>query len=129
MEKVTMDKLRGLTEVNIKNNDDLTFQIIDWLSTDEEEDETSDNKYKDKKKYVIRAFGCTKDGTSVSLNIRNFPPHYYINVPDDYSKQDVDRIIMEIKSNIPKSFRSSITSYDVVKRKKFWYASQIFWYV
>ena len=26
----------------------------------------------------------------------------------------------EIKGNIPKSFRGSITSYDVVKRKKFW---------
>ena len=118
-----MEKLRGLNPINLKNNSkSLVFQIIDWVSTNEEVDEAdnSKNKYKDNKKYVIRAFGVSKNGTSISLNIHDFPPHYYINLPEDFKKQDINKLVNAIKYKLPKSFRESITSYDVVRRKKFW---------
>ena len=118
-----MDKLRGLNPINLTNNKkSITFQITDWVSTNEEEEVENDskNKYKDNKNYVIRAFGVTKKGTSVSINIHGFPPHYYINIPETFSKNDVDKLVSAIKFKLPKSFRESITSYDVVRRKKFW---------
>jgi len=120
-----MDKLRGLNPIHIKNNNQsISFQIIDWLSTNEEvEDEDEKNnkkKYGDKKKYVIRAFGVTKKGNSISINIHDFPPHYYINIPEEYTKYEVDNMVKAIKEKLPKSFRDSITSHDVIKRKKFW---------
>ena len=123
-----MDTLRGLNPINLKNNNkEITCQITDWLSTNEEiveEEEETDNKkwktYQDKKKYVIRAFGVTKKGNSVCINIHDFPPHYYVNIPDNYKKNDVDEFVKTLKNKLPKSFRNSITSYDIIKRKKFW---------
>ena len=120
-----MDKLRGLNPIHIKNNNQsISFQIIDWLSTNEEveeEDEKNNKKkYGDKKKYVIRAFGVTKKGNSISINIHDFPPHYYINIPEEYTQYEVNNMVKAIKGKLPKSFRDSITSHDVIKRKKFW---------
>ena len=81
---------RGQKFVNIKNDKDIELQIIDWYATNEapiksnsdseqeqsgSEDEDSKNKYKTKE-FMIKAYGVTLKGTSVCVNITNFPPYF-----------------------------------------------------
>jgi DNA polymerase elongation subunit (family B) len=125
-----MDCLRGDNPINLKeNNRQIKFQILDWVSVNEviepsEEEEKQQNpnknKFQDNKKYVIKAFGVTMKGNTVSINIHDFPPHYYINVPESWGKSDIDNFVKAIKSKLPKMVQNSITNYDAVKRKKFW---------
>ena len=113
---------RGNTIVNLPDNSkNIKFQVIDWVSVDQEEinDNEEELKY-DNKKYVVKVFGVTKNGSSISVNINDYPPHYYVNIPEKWRQKNVDDFIKTIKSSISFKYRDSITSYDVVKRKKFW---------
>ena len=121
-----MDNLRGNNLIDINNNQNIKFQLVDWVSSNEiveyESDSDSEekkNEYEDKKEYIIRAFGVTSKGTSICMNILDFPPHYYVNIPENWSKFNVDMFINFLKSKLPKFLRNSITKHVIVKRKKF----------
>ena len=122
-----MDSLRGRTQINFYNNVDLKFQIVDWTTGNEQrgesESENSDDQQKgfeNKKEYVMRAYGVTKTGISISMNIYDFPPHYYINIPENWNAGHINRFIDFIRSKLPYPLKKCITKYAVVKRKKFW---------
>ena len=70
----------NLLKRNINNKKDLYFQIIDWTSNDiyksvNNDDENEDDEEEEKKKYnktrrlVIRGYGVTKEGYSLSIHI------------------------------------------------------------
>ena len=72
--------------------------------------------------YVMGSFGIanqpdTLGGKSISVNIHDFPPHYYINVPDNFNMSIADRLVNTIKQRLPKRFQKSIQprnpSYNV----------------
>ena len=53
----------------------IIFQAIDWI--------VSDNKYEDEDentetKYLIKIFGRTDTGKSISVNISDYTPYFYI---------------------------------------------------
>ena len=87
-----MESLRGDNRINLQNNkQDIRFQVVDWTTSNEDINNNSDseeeqNKFVDNKQYVIRAYGVTQKGTSVSLNIYGFPPHFYVNIPEGWKK-------------------------------------------
>src|SRR6056300_824023 len=72
------------------------FQIIDWFDTDyitsytKEEMKTPKLDRENNKEYTIFAFGVNSAGNSICCRIKNFKPYFYIRIPDDYSKQQVD---------------------------------------
>ena len=119
-----MDKLRNQVKKIVKPNKGIELQVIDWYASNIEntEDESDDDEKKKRKdlEYNIKAYCNTKKGTSVLLNITGFPPHFYINVPDDFNKAVLVKFIDAIKSKLPSLQRNNIISYDLVKRKKFW---------
>lgn len=119
-----MDKLRNQVKKIVKPNKGIELQVIDWYASNiENTDDESDDDEKKKRKdleYNIKAYCNTKKGTSVLLNITGFPPHFYINVPDDFNKAVLVNFIKAIKSKLPSLQRNNIISYDLVKRKKFW---------
>ena len=112
-----MESLRGDNPINLKeNNRSIKFQILDWVSvneviedTEEEAQNPNKKKYEDNKKYVIKAFGVTKKGNTVSINIHDFPPHYYINVPETWGLSDIDNFVKAIKAKLPKMVKNSIS--------------------
>ena len=123
--------LRGNNPINLKNNNsNIEFQIIDWqvdnkeikdediLDIDEPENKST---YKEKQ-FLIKAYGVTLNGNSICLNINNFPPHFYIEIPDNWESYKVKMFMNTIKKNreFPKYLHNSILNYDIVKRKKFW---------
>jgi len=124
-----MESLRKFSKKIIRRNKCLELQVIDWYASNieivdddaEEVDEDEEkNKYSKELEYNIKAFCNTKKGTSVLLNINGFPPHLYVNVPDDFTNADCSTLIDSIKAKLPSLQRKNIISFDKVKRKKFW---------
>lgn len=116
----------------LKNN--LEFQIIEWKAQDEEveddfESESSGdekckycNKYNDcsciKKQYVIRCFGSTKEGVSVTCKINNFKPYYYIKVPSTFNKLLLKRFQSAILDSwMLKDYKQCFVSSSIVIKK------------
>jgi DNA polymerase elongation subunit (family B) len=94
-----------------KEKDDIEMQIIEWWAQDEEEDTEdtenteSDMSSKDKSVYVIRCFGATKEGVSVTCKITGFKPFYYIKVPSNFNKIKLHHFLSYIESSyLLKSF-------------------------
>ena len=121
----------------ISLTDDFQFNVIDWYDIDEveksndtgssesEETDSDDikNSYYLPKKYVIKMFGRTADGKSVYLKVIDFPPHFYILLPEtwneDILKQMIDYLIWKLKKD-NNSLNDSLLKYETVQRKKFY---------
>ena len=91
-----------------KNNDDLIVQLNDWVDSDvavdDDESSSSEDEYGNKKKkwfkekkYVIRAYGITEDGHSISINITDFTPFFFIEVPKDWNRSMVKMLKNKIQ--------------------------------
>jgi DNA polymerase elongation subunit (family B) len=78
---------------------DLLIQVVSWNAGDEktgndgdDDDGNNDDEDEDTKKrkrcaedlgaYVIRAFGVTKQGTSVAVRLHQFTPFFYVRLPE-----------------------------------------------
>jgi DNA polymerase delta subunit 1 len=99
----------------VKEKDDINMQIIEWWAQDEEdydeesENSQSDDSSKDKSVYVIRCFGATKEGVSVTCKITGFKPFYYIKVPSNFNKIKLHHFLNYIESSyMLKSFSNAL---------------------
>ena len=100
---------------------DMKFQIIDYYISDfevEQEDENSDSENEsevDNNEFIIILFGRQKDGKTVSVNITDFPPYFYIKVPDNWG--EAQRMMFEehIRKKISKSQKDSFTKCTLKK--------------
>ena len=107
------------------NSDSIIFQILDWsqfhepvtnnesLSDGEEEEEYLE--------YKIRLYGRTNENKSIFVNVENFTPFFYIEIPMEWKNNQAFMLINYIKSrinnqNILKGFKN----FDIVERKKFY---------
>jgi hypothetical protein len=97
---------KNVIKNNIKKNEDIEFQIIEWHALDEstvvngdsDMSERSDGSFssrnkEENKEYVMRCFGVTSDGISITCKITDFTPFYYIKVPDDFSRVKLARFL------------------------------------
>ena len=105
-----MEKYYKTNLININGDfykNDIDFQIIEWWAQDEENEneyeneteeisEETDNKINSS--YVIRCFGVTKTGISITCKITNFKPFYYIKVPDSFNRVHLHHFLKYIES-------------------------------
>lgn len=95
---------------NLSKKDDIEFQIIEWHTQDESNDFDSDSENdndndsedgiaKSHDKYMMRCFGVTKDGLSITCNIHSFTPFYFIKVHDKFNKSQMNLFIDFIKKS------------------------------
>ena len=111
-----MFNYRGDTTFEWNNSKELVVQLIDWVTLNIAEDP---EKPYENRKYVIQASCLTKKGESVLLTINDFPPHFYINIPETFNDYKVRGLVSGIKRKLGKK-ADDIDNFDVVKRKKFW---------
>ena len=66
------------------STDDIIIQPIEWISNNQNYKEIYDEypSSNTSRKFIIRAFGCTQDGRSVSVNILNYTPFFYLSFPN-----------------------------------------------
>jgi DNA polymerase elongation subunit (family B) len=104
MEKYYKSNLIKINSDFYKN--DIDFQIIEWWAQDEEDENDNDDEeeYEEEhdnkinSSYVIRCFGVTKTGISITCKITNFKPFYYIKVPDTFNRVHLHHFLKYIES-------------------------------
>jgi DNA polymerase elongation subunit (family B)/intein/homing endonuclease len=106
-----MEKYYKKNYIDVDKVNDIEFQIIEWHNQDEsngiDEDEDEDIPNCDKV-YTMRCFGVTKEGISVTCQINNFTPFYYIKVADNFTQKKKDIFLEFIKN----SYQISKTKID-----------------
>jgi DNA polymerase elongation subunit (family B) len=103
-----------------KNNKELKLQIVDWNSYNESpEVEEGQDKYKDNSKYIIQIFGVDEDNQSISLKVNGFKPRFFVNIPKNWEKTQIDIFLDHLKSNVKKRYKDSIHDCKVLFRHKF----------
>ena len=133
-------KLRSNTKPIFDSHKPLIFQITDWYAYDgnnideDDDDEVSDNesvksdnsdeentykKKKDTKKYYIRIFGVDSLHQSISVLIKDFPPYFFVKVPDTWGEKQLNRFSDTIRDKIPKSSQHNIVSFKILKKHDF----------
>ena len=121
------DRSNRSTKLPITSFDtkDLVFQTIGWHAEDVDFRYIigEENLAVDCHKYVIKAFGSTSQGETVSVTITNFAPFFYIRIKnnDDFPlHQHIKQIRRFLVSRLPHNVKNGILSMTPVKRKDFW---------
>jgi len=98
------------------NSKSIKFQIIDWYSEDKEvfveEDSSTQNRF------TIMIFGRNKKGQSVSVEVSNFEISFYIKIPKQWNKQQLDTFKTWIKNKIYYKSYNSITNISIIQKFK-----------
>lgn len=96
----------------------LQFQAIAWQAYDTT---VAVNGRKDQQAYVIKAFGRTQTGETVSLSITDFRPHFYVKVPMAWGlvQKDIFKDIILDKLGLT-SLRTSMYDPTFVEAHDFW---------
>ena len=101
-----------MEEITIKpSNDDIYCNIIDWQSENIGEDED--------KRYVIRFFGRTNTGLSLTVTVANFFPFFYVKIPRSWTSTNVRKFIMGMKA-MSKEHGKYIFDYTPMEWKEFY---------
>ena len=115
----------------VKNNkNDLYFQITDWTNNDlylnkkneeEEEEEEEENKYKKKqRRLIIRGYGVTNNGNSISIHIFNFKPYFYIKIPENWTDKEFKLLKNECLNMIPEYNHEGLDEARMILKKEFY---------
>ena len=79
----------------------IIFQAIDWYVCDvNQSDSDEENDNKNSLNYLIKIFGRDLNGKSVSVNINNYTPYFYLKGLDDYQEYLHNDILLRIKGSI-----------------------------
>lgn len=97
----------------ITQDQNLTFQIIDWDFFHDEDDEGN-------KKFAIRLFGRDKQQQTVYIQIDDFKPYFYVELQDDWKLGTVTTILEEVKKKVQKDHAESLTKFNIEEKYKFW---------
>ena len=92
----------------------LIFQILDWYVSDidVDSDDSEDEKNKTIKRYLIKIFGRTNEGESISINVLDYTPYFYIKIPENTNPSSQITILREIRDLIEDRL---IDSEDLIK--------------
>ena len=115
----------------------LIFQAIDWvindievtddIEDDDEYEELSDdsieqNNKKKIKKYLIKIFGRTAKGNSVSINIKDYTPYFYVKVPETIHKNNYNKLNQQVRDLIEDRLYNSddLIRCKIICKKDVW---------
>ena len=127
-----MNNLRSNTPFKYSSKNDIIFQCFEWIGTNELKITKSvdpKKKYNKNYQHVVKLYGVTKDGYSVSVNNNEFKPYFFIKVESSFTELYKVKLTNAIKLELDKdakkkrqfnSYSKDIISLDIVKRKDFY---------
>ena len=111
---------KGKNEMEPKT---LEFQILDWNTYHEKDDDEEDN-------YTIQIFGRTADDKDVALKVVGFTPYFYVEVPLTWNNFHVEKFIDTLKNKVSWCSKynpnndtdpsTSLIDYKLVQKHKFY---------
>lgn len=123
-------------------SNDLIFQCLDWraqdvylndvddneddndTSSDENEDEVNNNNNSNCK-YIMKVYGVSEDGESISVTISDFTPYFYIRSLDK-SKEITLGEVHKIENSIRNLFKGKYFDKDMSKFKNDFLKAKLF---
>ena len=114
------------------NKQTLEAKITDWYcsneirsnlggdSSTESEEDPDARRYKSfDREYVIRIFATTKRGTSIGINVFNYTPHFFVQLPEEIARSSlkVKNMVNAIRGKMARTTRTNLLNFDVVRRK------------
>lgn len=112
-----------MNDVKLKkwtNDQDAEFQVTSWESYHEEMD-TQDSEDPDPLlKYTIRLYGTLRDGRKIYVQVDDFCPYFYVEIPAEWGKRQIDVLLKHVNENVyPTKFRNGLKSNKIVQKNKF----------
>ena len=121
------------------NSIDLHVQIVDYsrcldtLDLDSDEDNESNDENSDDNQFskerqkelsytqslLIRAYGIFESGHSLTINLRNFQPFYYIKIPDNWEKKHCQIFVAALRTQVYYKYKDLLIKTQIVVRKPF----------
>ena len=95
----------------------ITFQIVNWQAFDYEYD---DGDGCDQSKYLIKLYGTSAQGESVSVNVLNFTPFFFVKINHSISSLFIQRLKEYIVTKMPHQCRDDFLDAKLLKKKDFW---------
>jgi len=121
-----MEELRNSDKsVDLDDIVDLSFQCLHWDGDNQFIEEESDTKSKRKNfnlEHVVKVYGVTQKGISVSATITGFKPYFFIRLPDDADnllKTKIMRCLSETKEIKPFVVKGLLDA-SIIERKEFY---------
>ena len=110
-----MNSLRNLNPVKINEKDDIVFQCLEWIGTNElktslNKDPGIKQKFNKSYQHVVKLYGVTKEGYSVSVNNNDFKPYFFIKVAQSFTSFHKIKLEAAIKYEL---------NMDAKKKKQF----------
>lgn len=103
----------GMLETIQQIPENITFQIIDWDFFHNEDNDGN-------KKFAIRLFGRDKQQQTVYVEVNDFKPYFYVELPDNWKIATVDMFVEEVKKKVPKDHVEALAKFNIEEKYKFW---------
>lgn len=102
-------------------NKEIIFQILEWSQFHEEKQEnsSSDEKNDNQPEYKIRLFGRTNENKSIFVNVENFTPFFYIEIPINWTNTQAYSLVNYLKSKINSSVVKGFKNFDIIEKKNY----------
>lgn len=106
-------------------SDDMVFQVVNWQAFDYAYDEgmgagDDEDCVSDQMKYLIKLYGLTEAGETVSLNVMSYTPFFMIKIFHPVTALFLERIREYIITKLPASLKGSFLDAKLLKKKEFW---------
>jgi DNA polymerase elongation subunit (family B) len=98
---------------NSNKNNDVIFQLLDWSNYHKENEEGD-------KKFTIRLFGMTEEKKNIFVEVTNFTPYFFVEIPDHWTEMQLRILIDVVRNKINKQYQNNFIKVSIVERYKFW---------
>ena len=100
---------------------EVSIKLFDYKVLNEENIFEEDGK--DKREFIVQAFGLNEKGESYCLYIKNVTPFFYIKVDDNWNSSKKERFLEYIieqlgNENTQNYYKDSILECKLIKKKK-----------
>ena len=99
-----------------------SFKLLDFHIFDKfpEDDSSEDSHHATKQSscFTIQMFGMNEHGETACLYVNNYSPFFYVRVGNDWTKNDAQDLLRDLRSKIGNNVNQSIISAELVEHYK-----------
>ena len=105
---------------------EIEFQSIEWSiynkdddddNDDISDDESENQNIKSNGNYKVKIYGRKENGKSVTVEVNNFRPYFFVKIPDKWKLQNVILLVNHFKTKINKSAVNGLEDFKIIEKK------------
>lgn len=96
---------------------DLVCQITDWHAEDTDDADIEDIP-KVKTRYIVTAYGVTREGWSVSIKVTGFCPYFFVELPETFESKSLTSLMGAARGMVKPASAAAVKHTKIVERRK-----------